>query len=140
MNKRTFVSQSLPVALLATAFAISSSAVCGQESTTKQEVQINTGQIVTVKQGTRQAEALQLSKKVSLADLDLTTTSGTTELENRIRDTANSICDHLMDVDPSTSAPSELADRRDCVDNAVHGAMTHARQLIALAEQAKRRG
>src|SRR5690349_17730684 len=93
--KRTVMFQALPAALVATAFAATGLAATAADTTASQDSQLESAKIVTMNVGAarpdmRQQE-YQLSSHVSAADLDLTTRSGTKELENRIRDTANSV-------------------------------------------------
>ncbi len=143
MNKKTFLNQALPAAVAALGFALSSAAATNDESPNGQEVQIQAGKVIVVKQGTRlgdRTESYQLSNQVKVGDLDLTTRAGKAELENRIRDTANSVCDQLMDIGPPTSAMSRFEDRNICVHDATAGAMTRARLLISMAKQAKQVG
>lgn len=135
--KRIFT-QALPAALVATTFAVSSLAATGAETTANQESQLEPGKIVTVNIGAmrpdmRQQE-YQLSSRVSAADLDLTTPSGARELESRIRNTANSVCDQLMDVNPPPTAMSRFADRTNCVYDATQGAMAQAHMLISMEQ------
>jgi UrcA family protein len=140
--KRILMTQALPGALVAATFATACLAATGMDSAAAQESQLEPGKIVTVAIGApkpdmRQAE-YQLSSRVSAADLDLTTRAGTKELENRIRDTANSVCDQLLDADPPPTALSRVADQSNCVYDATQGAMTQARMLISMAELAKK--
>jgi len=83
--------------------------------------------------GLMPVEALQLSRSVRFADLDLTTRAGATALQNRILDTATTICNKLMDVNPPGSAHQALQEKTTCVNDAVDGAMTKARQVISSA-------
>ncbi len=143
MNKKSLLARGLPAAITAVAFAISSAAAFAAESTASQEVKIEAGKIVTVSLGHARngmhPEAVQLSRNVSYADLDLATPSGAAELESRIRDTANSICKQLADV-AAGNALEEARDQKACVDGATSSAMAQARRVIASAEGAKQRG
>jgi UrcA family protein len=138
------MTQALPAALVATMFAGASLAATSVDATAKQDSQLEPGKIVTVNVGASlpdmRQETYQLSNRVSAADLDLTTRAGTKELENRIRATANAVCEQLMDVSPPPPAMSLFADRTNCVYDATQGAMTQARVLISMAERAKTRG
>ena len=145
MNRRMLVTQAVAATLATIALATSSAAATLQDSGAKPDVQIQAGKIVTVKQGVgirpdMQDQVVQLTDRISVADLDLTTASGEAELENRIRDTANSVCDQLMGVGPASPAMVQFSDRNNCVHDATQGAMIQARQMIQLAQQAKRRG
>jgi hypothetical protein len=115
--KRMLMIQALPAALLATAFAVSSLAASGEDTTARRDAQLESGKIVTVdvaavRPEMRQQE-YQLSDRLSAAD-------------------------QLMTVGPPTSAMSRFADRTNCVKDATQGAMTQARELISMAERAKR--
>jgi UrcA family protein len=144
MNKTTLIVRALPAAVTAVALALASAIASGEESSSKQEIRIESGKIVTVKQlNSRfgmQPEALQLTNRVSYADLDLSTPSGAAQLKSRIRDTASSVCKQLMDYSPSDTAIDAMLDQKNCVEDAIDGAMTQARQVIASAEAAKKGG
>jgi UrcA family protein len=143
MNPTTLWARALPAAMTAIALACASAVANGQESPSSQQVNIESGKIVTItpehsRTGIR-PQAIQLSNNVSYADLDLTSPSGAAQLENRIRDTANSVCRQLMEDSPPGNAIDQMLDQRTCVDAAVDGAMARAKQVIASAE-AKRQG
>ena len=144
MNKTTLAVRVLPAALTAVALAFASTIANGEESPSKQEVMVQSGQIVTVNQGYArrgiQPEALQLTDSVSYADLDLSTPSGAAQLKDRIRETADSVCKQLMDYSPSEPGISAMMDRQTCVTGAVDGAMTQANRVIASAEAVRKGG
>jgi UrcA family protein len=128
--------------LTTVACAICSSTAFAADNPASQEVKIQGDQIVTVtlrhaRIGAEPTEALQLTRKVSFADLDLTTSTGAFELEKRIAVTASSICQKLMNASPWGSPQQSLQERTTCVYNAVDGAMTKARLAIASAKVAK---
>jgi UrcA family protein len=131
MNDRTPVTRALPAALAAVAFSLASTLGVAAE----RAPDIASG---PARLDTAQTPLSVRSSNVSLADLDLTTRSGKSQLEQRIRDAASSVCDQLMEEGPATSAASEFADRTDCIYEATQGAMTQARERIAMAQQAKR--
>jgi len=136
MNKRIRPAQVLPAALTTIACVVFSAAALGEPAS--QEVKIEGDKIVTVtvgheRLGLMPVEALQLSRSVRFADLDLTTRAGATALQNRILDTATTICNKLMDVNPPGSAHQALQEKTTCVNDAVDGAMTKARQVISSA-------
>jgi len=144
MSIRTPIFNALPVAATTAVFALWGVAAFCQESAVKQEVKIEAGKVVTVQEGHArtgiQTEKVQLSRNVSFKDLDLTTSGGATALEQRIRDTADSVCKQLKDINPTNSAQNEELDQKTCVNGAVKSAMTQMKQAIASAEEAKKRG
>jgi len=77
-------------------------------------------------------ELVQLTRHVGYGDLDLAMTSGATELDNRIKATAREACKQL-----DTLYPLDFSDTSDrqCVRDAVDGAMAQAKQAITAAEQ-----
>jgi UrcA family protein len=68
-------------------------------------------------------------RAVSYANLDLSTSSGATELKNRVRETAREACDELSAADP-LDAPD---DDGTCVREATAGAMKQVTAAIAAA-------
>ena len=131
MTYRTSVTRASPAVLAAAAMSLASTIGAAAESARDSAT-------VPTRLEIAQAPVSVRSTQVSLADLDLTTRSGKSELEHRIRDAANSVCDQLMEEGPPTSAQSRFEDRTDCVYEATQGAMTQARERIAMARQAKR--
>jgi len=76
-------------------------------------------------------ELIQLSRRVSYSDLDLSTMSGADELRSRIRDTAAEICNTLERRYPLyASARQESA---DCTSRAASSAMPQVRAAMASA-------
>src|SRR5262252_489873 len=69
--------------------------------------------------------------KVHYADLDLSTHSGATQLEKRIRDAATQACQQLATLYP---ASTEGVGKDSCVESATKKAMAEANQAIAAAE------
>ena len=69
---------------------------------------------------------------VRYADLDLATSAGASELEQRIEQMATSLCKELDDAYP-------LIEDHDCVKNAVDGAMADARKAIDARRAAGKR-
>ncbi len=142
MSNRTPVFNALPVAATAALLALWGSTALCQEM--KQEVKIEAGKIVTIKEGHSrtgiQTEKVQLSRNVSFKDLDLTTPGGASELEQRIRDSADSVCKQLKDINPTNSAQNEEMDQKTCVSGAVKSAMRQMKQAVASAEETKKRG
>ena len=73
-------------------------------------------------------EELTLSRKVSYADLDLSSSVGASELEKRINDTAKALCERLDVLSTSSSAPG-------CVKHAAEPALAEAHAAIVAAQQ-----
>jgi UrcA family protein len=73
-------------------------------------------------------ELVTLTRRVSYADLDLTTQSGAAELEKRVNETAQAACKQLDDLYPLTAPGGQ-----SCVKGAVEDAMEQARAAIAAA-------
>jgi UrcA family protein len=71
--------------------------------------------------------------RVNYSDLDLSTHSGATELQNRIRTSATQACQQLARLYPNSTEA-----RGGCVDNAVKKAMDQANKAIADAEKARK--
>jgi UrcA family protein len=69
---------------------------------------------------------------VSYSDLDLTSTNGVVELENRIRKTAKSSC-RQIEVD----IPIQGSTEAKCIKDAVDEAMKEAQKAIAVKRSAK---
>jgi UrcA family protein len=79
-------------------------------------------------------EAVRLSREVSYADLDLSTYTGATKLQARIKIVANAVCKELEETYPmSTEAglPSGT-----CVQEAINSATPQLKVAIAAAEKA----
>lgn len=142
MSNRNPVFNALPAAATAALVALWGGTAFGQEM--KQEVKIEAGKMVTIKEGHSptgiQTERVQLSRNVSFKDLDLTTPSGASELEQRIHESADSVCKQLKDINPTNSAQNEEMDQKTCVNGAVKAAMKQMKQAVASAEETKRRG
>jgi UrcA family protein len=68
-------------------------------------------------------------RPVSFANLDLTTSSGASELKKRVRETAREACEDLSAADP-LDAPE---DDGTCVRDATAGAMKQVKAAIAAA-------
>ncbi len=73
-------------------------------------------------------EQINISYAVSYADLDLRKTEDSRELQNRIREAADDICEQLESLAPH-GAPS----RSGCVREATQKAMADAKQAIDAA-------
>jgi len=130
---------SMQALMTAVAFAMTGGSAIAQQAQTP-EVKIEAGRSVQ-RVGTSTIgapiELVQLTRRVSYADLDLTTHRGKLDLERRINDTAKAACQQLDTLYPvgTTEGPGEQG--RSCVKDAVHGAMVQAQASIAAAEKAK---
>jgi len=77
-------------------------------------------------------QTVSLTQRVSYSDLDLSTYSGAKQLELRVHQVANTLCDEL---ERRTLSLSDSGERRACVNGAVADGMEHARAAIAAAEK-----
>lgn len=68
-------------------------------------------------------------RRVSFADISLTTDSGVKVMETRIRDAARSACNELEQKYPVSAGP------QDCYDKAVAAAMADAQRAIDAAKR-----
>jgi UrcA family protein len=79
-------------------------------------------------------EEIDLSRRVSFADLDLSTPNGKKELQRRIEQTAKEACQEIEMLYP---AGTWLTDERDCTWQAIKDAEKQAQAAIAAAESRK---
>ena len=77
-----------------------------QPASASGEIKIEADNVVTVTQGhyANTGQTVQLSRTVSYADLDLSTSAGASEFHNRIQSTAEQVCDQLRAFAPAGSA------------------------------------
>ena len=80
-------------------------------------------------------QTVSLTRHVSYADLDLSTSSGAKQLEMRVNEVANSLCEELG---RRVAALPNAAERLTCVKEAVADGMGRARAAIAAAEKRTR--
>jgi UrcA family protein len=73
---------------------------------------------------------VSVTRRVNVTDLNPRTHSGALQLEARIVQTANSLCDRLSRMQPLT-----IEERRTCIRDAVAGAMEQVRAAMAVAER-----
>jgi UrcA family protein len=73
-------------------------------------------------------EVISLTRRVSYADLDLTTQSGAAELEKRVNETAQAACKELDTLYPLTAAGGPA-----CVKSTVDESMVQVRAAISAA-------
>ena len=78
-------------------------------------------------------EIISVSQRVSYADLNLATTSGSREMEARVRNTAKALCDKLERKYPLSAVAVET-----CVRDTVNKGMADVRTAIAAAEKKAR--
>jgi UrcA family protein len=78
-------------------------------------------------------DVISISQRVSLADLNLASTSGSREMEARVRNTAKALCEKLERMYPFSSTTVET-----CVRNAVDKSMADVRTATAEAEKKAR--
>jgi UrcA family protein len=81
--------------------------------------------------GLTNPEIISVSRAVSYADIDLSKGPGANELEKRIRDTANDVCQELNRRYPRSGIYIYVS--TDCVKSATDDAMAVAKQVIAAA-------
>lgn len=78
-------------------------------------------------------QLISISQRVSYADLNLTTTSGSREMEERVKSTAKTLCEKLEQAYPFSGNSAET-----CFRNSVSKGMADVRVAIAAAEQKAR--
>jgi UrcA family protein len=78
-------------------------------------------------------EVISISQRVSYADLNLATASGSREMEARVRNTARTLCEKLDQNYPLSGTSAET-----CVKNAVSKGMADVRIAIEAAEKKAR--
>lgn len=83
----------------------------------------------------RPVEIVQLSRAVSYADLDLSTYTGATELQARIKTVAKAVCKELEDL-YATSSEAGLPSG-SCVQEAINSATPQLKMAVAAAEKAR---
>lgn len=126
---------------MAIGLVISSGATFGQTGG-DQEIRIQGMPVITSEGGSRtgiQNQRVQLSQNVSYSDLDLATSAGERELQTRVHNVADAICDRLGQAEEPGEAINATANHIQCVNSAVDDAMPHVRRAIASAEQNGRR-
>ncbi len=88
------------------------------------------------------AERVTMTRKVSFADLDLTTADGVKAFHQRIEATARSECNEIRSLSGplTTQVPGYEHVNDNCVKDAVSAARKQAETMIASAEAKKHRG
>src|ERR1700693_5882254 len=82
-------------------------------------------------------EVISLSRKVSYADLDLTTPEGWAELRKRVSDTAKAACKQLDMMYPDSDLFQATPSDQNCVKTATKDAMDLTEQIIAASTPKK---
>ena len=75
-------------------------------------------------------EIISISQRVSYADLNLATTSGSREMEARVRNTAKALCEKLEQTYPLSGTTAQT-----CIRNTVDKGMADVRTATAKAEK-----
>jgi UrcA family protein len=137
MNTNTFTNCTLQAAIAVLGLAVAPAMSYGQQTT---DVTIQAPQTTHDRQPIGRlgawVPAVSASRRVSYADLDVSTYSGATALVNRVRDAAKSVCKYIA-VEESASTDGDPP----CVKGAMQVGMQRARLAIAAAEaRAKTRG
>jgi UrcA family protein len=129
---------SMQVVLMTVALATTgASAIAQQTETSEVKIEaVRSVQRVGTSTTGAPIEIVQLTRKVSYADLDLATHRGALELERRINDTAKAACKQLDALYPVSTSEGPGTAGKSCVKDAVDGAMIQARASIAAAEKA----
>jgi UrcA family protein len=113
--------------------AVSSGAVIAQEKTQSSQIIIQGRpvQVTTVGRSDTGIPIVQYSfeRAVSYATLNLSTSSGATELKKRVSETAREACEELQAADPLDASD----DDGTCVREATAGAMKQVTAAIAAA-------
>jgi UrcA family protein len=76
-------------------------------------------------------EVIELRRRLSYADLDLSKDADVTELKTRIETTAKESCEQLSDMFPLN--PSDTSEIHRCTNQAVNGAEEQVQTAIAAA-------
>jgi UrcA family protein len=138
MNRGIIASCARPATVIAMASIMLGALAVGQESPVR-EVRVEASKVVTITEHSRtgiQNETVELSRKISFADLDLLTSDGVARLEKRVRETADAVCRQLGQLYPA-GASNERADQAACVKAAVDGGLSQAKLVIAFAKDNK---
>ena len=118
--------------LLAALFAATGVVGNAQQSSALPEVRVEAKRSVTIvgkSYSGAPIEQVQVMRRVSYSDLDLSTTAGATELERRISAAATEECKEL-----DKAYPLEDAGGQACVKQATNAAMPQVKSAIAVAE------
>jgi len=138
MNPRltfSFVSPAL-LALAATGLFIKTDPAIAQQVAEEMEEIVVEAPIVRRQVGRStigaKIEVIELRRRLSFADLDLSKNADVTELKTRIETTAKESCEKLDDMFP-LAEPSGVQGIRSCTDKAVAGTVEQVQAAIAAA-------
>lgn len=127
----SFVSAGL-LALAATGFVIKSDPAIAQQVVEKaHETIVIEAPIVRRQVGIDKVEVIELRRRVSYVDLDLSKYADVTELKTRIETTAKESCEQLSDMFPHD--PSDRREIRRCTNRAVDGTEEQVQAAITAA-------
>ena len=130
MNRRV---ASTVTAMLAMAFVLP---VAAQTDEQQAEVNVRGQSVVEVPaQGLPKDLMAQISRRVSIAGLDLSKSSDAAELHNRIDETAQLVCRRLGELYPEASPAREANEEASCVRDAVGDAMEQVKYRVAGAQR-----
>lgn len=115
---------------IALGFALMASAAVAEQSDQAPGLKTADGKVQTtvlLSQTGTPIERVWVDRKVSYADLDLTTASGATELMKRVSEAAKEACEQVHTADPV-----DLSDMDDaaCMRTATSGALKQAKAAI----------
>ena len=80
-----------------------------------------------------QVEVISISQRVSYADLNLTSVSGSEEMEARVKSTARTLCEKLEQKFPLSGVQMDT-----CVRNTVNKGLADVRSAISAAQKKAR--
>ena len=131
MNRTLSALRGIQVALVAAGVVVASGPALAQETAQVTIQAERTAKVVGRSYTGVPIELVTLTRRVSYADLDLSTHTGATELEKRVSDTAKDACKQLDTLYPLTAS----AGGPSCVKKATDDAMVQAHAAIAAAEK-----
>ena len=140
MSSKNSVFRVAQATLAAIVFAAAVGVATAQEDNELSEVKV-VAQKPVVKAGKtasgREVETVQLTRRVSYADLDLSTRVGSDELRKRIEEASKAVCKDLLDMYPGSTADGvgELGREGSCVKKAMDGGMKEAKAHMAAADK-----
>ena len=85
--------------------------------------------------GSTQLPEISVTSRVNYSDLDLSSNTGATELQKRIKTSASEACKQLQKLYPNST---EGVGKESCVEGAVNKAMVQANKAITAAEKPKK--
>jgi len=135
----TTISRPMKSALTAIALTVAGAAAMAQSKSDVPEVKIEASQpVITAGRSKVTGEPIQtvqITRQVSFADLDLSTSAGTKELEKRMNAAAETVCKDIQNLYPEGAFGSGAKGFRvdSCVKSAVDGAMPQMKVAIAAA-------